>query len=233
MCTSRLPSRSLRALIIAAVAAACSVAVAAPYAVNYQGNISSSDFPEITVGESYTLTLVFDNGGTSANSQTWGAAHLTCAIWRMNNARNVVYAQNLVATPPSTVTGSATTNGAGGLTGMFSSVSSIPGDPGYPAGSFTSSGISLTAPVHWFANSLNGVFYDALGGTQNREFSDAAGGVIMNPANWSAPTPFSGSCSAAPSAVGVAPVPTLGEWGLGLLGLAAAGLGAQRLRRRR
>ena len=66
MCTSRLPSRSLRALIIAAVAAACSVAVAAPYAVNYQGNISSSDFPEITVGESYTLTLVFDNGGDLA-----------------------------------------------------------------------------------------------------------------------------------------------------------------------
>ena len=129
--------------------------------------------------------------------------------------------------------GSTTTNATGALTSIFSAVSAFAGGTGFAVGSFTSSGIALTAPVHWFANGVNRVFYDALGGSQARGFGDAAGGVVMNVANWIAPTPFSGACNAAaqPTAA-VTPVPNLGEWSLALLSLAVTGLGARRLRGR-
>ena len=45
-------------------------------------------------------------------------------------------------------------------------------------------------------------------------------------------TPWSAGCTAAPSATGVAAVPTLGEWALLGLGLLLAGLGAARVRGR-
>lgn len=218
-----------RALAAAALAGASAVASAAPYAITYNGTISGSTIPEILNGQPYAVTLVFDNGGSTANSQTWTGANLTCTIWRMNTAGNVTFAQNLVTTPPSgVVAGSVTTSAAGALTTVFSSVTAV----NVAAGAYTSTGVALTAPVYWFANSLNGVFYDSLGGPQARAFSDPLGGVQMNIASWSAPQPFSGGCNAAPAPAAVAPVPTLGEWSLALLGLAAAGFGARRLRRR-
>ncbi|MEZ5606372.1 MAG: IPTL-CTERM sorting domain-containing protein [Burkholderiaceae bacterium] len=217
------------------MASASAVASAAPYAISYQGTIDDSDFPEIINGQTYTVTFVFDNGGSSANSQTWTGANLTCTIWRMNNARNVIFAQDLVATPPSgSLSGSLTTDASGALTAIFSAVTTqTTGSGGVPAGAYATTGITLTAPVAWYANSGNRVLYDSTGGNGARAFGDAAGGVQMNITNWSAPQPFSGACSALPPPpAAVAPVPTLGEWGLALLGLAAAGLGARRLRRR-
>ncbi|MEZ5607980.1 MAG: IPTL-CTERM sorting domain-containing protein [Burkholderiaceae bacterium] len=223
-----------------ALLGASAVASAAPYAINHQGTIANSTFPEIINGQTYTVTFVFDNGGTSANSQTWSGANLTCVIWRMNNARDVSYVQNLVATPPSgLVAGSATTDASGALTGMFSSVNTLDIPlGGVPAGAYTTSGITLTPPVGWFADGAPTIFIDSEpSGGSTRRFDDAAGsGVPMNIASWSAPQRVTGACDdtpyVAPPAVTVAPVPTLGEWSLALLGLAAAGLGARRLRRR-
>ncbi|WP_028604103.1 IPTL-CTERM sorting domain-containing protein [Ottowia thiooxydans] len=226
-------SRWRRALVAAALTCAASgAALAAPYAITYTGTIGVSGFPEIINGQRYTVTFVFDNQGNSANSQTWTTANLTCAIWRMNNAGNVVFAQNLVTAPASDTSGVVTTDASGALTLLFSEVASEFVSPSQ----YTVSGIPLTSYVNWFANDANSVFYDEDTGTN---FVDAnSGGIRMLPAFWSAPTPFTGNCLAAPlPPAPVAPpvvtaVPALGEWSLMLLALGAAGLGARRLRKR-
>jgi len=53
------------------------IARAAPYAMTYTGVIDDSPFSEIKNDESFTVTFVFDNGNSSANSQVWTAVHLT------------------------------------------------------------------------------------------------------------------------------------------------------------
>ncbi|MEZ5606740.1 MAG: hypothetical protein R3E52_06350 [Burkholderiaceae bacterium] len=63
-------------VLLAAALLAASAAQAAPFAITYTGRISAPDpvygeiFPELVVGEGYTLTLVFDNGSTTATHQT-------------------------------------------------------------------------------------------------------------------------------------------------------------------
>lgn len=45
--------------------------MAAPYATTYTGTIANSGIPaEVPDGAVFTLTLVFDNGGTTAASQS-------------------------------------------------------------------------------------------------------------------------------------------------------------------
>ncbi|WP_010464040.1 IPTL-CTERM sorting domain-containing protein [Acidovorax radicis] len=208
-----------------ALASACACAGATPFAITYTGTISDSLMPEIINGQNYTVTLVFDNrDDNTAINQLWIGAHLTCTIWRMNNTGNVVFAQDLVARPP-TVVGTTTTNAVGALTSIFTEVR----DTMIPAGAYTASGVALTAPVHWFANGGNAVFADSTSGY--RTFRDSGPGVLMNIANWSAPQPFSGPCSAFASPEAATAVPTLGEWTMVLLGLATAVVGARRLRR--
>ncbi|BEP96916.1 hypothetical protein GmRootA79_53010 (plasmid) [Acidovorax sp. A79] len=77
---------------VLATAAACA-AQAAPFAITSTGTIDQSTFAEIRDGERYAVTMVYDNGGNTAQSQTWRPADLRCVIWRMNNAANVVYTQ--------------------------------------------------------------------------------------------------------------------------------------------
>ena len=226
-------ARLRHALIAAALAGASAAASAAPYAITYQGTMGAAlggiaTLPGINVGESYTVTFVFDNGGTSANAQTWTPANLTCAIWQMNSAKNVVFVQDLVATPPTASAGSVTTDATGALTAVFGGVAGSAGP-----GSYTTSGITLSSVI-WYANNGNDVFYES---APLRSFTDTSGGVQMNIAKWSNPQPFTGSCNAASFAplnttTSAATVPTLGEWSLALLALTAAGFGATRLRRR-
>ena len=224
------PALLSRRFLTAAVwmAAVSSSALATPYAVTYTGTIQSggTDFPEIINGQTYTVTFVFDNGGNTANSQTWSGSQLTCTLWRMNNARNVVYAQDLAAKPPSTMTGAATTDASGALTAMFTDISA---GTGVSAGQYTASGFVPAAPVQWYANDGNDVFVDNSG----RAFGDPtgfSGGVAMGVVHWSAPTPFSGSCAAlaAPVAGNATAVPALGDAELALLSALVAGMDALR-----
>lgn len=204
---------------------AASAAAASPYAVTYTGTIANSSFAQIISGQHYSVTFVFDNGGNTAVNQTWSAADLRCTIWRMNDAGNAVFAQDLspLASPPTAATGSVTTDGTGVLTSMFSGISSS------PAGvDFSSSGFTHPVPLHWFANGSNNVLRD---GIQNRLFDDAAGGVQMNPTNWLL-APYDGGPCAVPPPAPAAAVPTLGEWALALLSLAAAALGFAAQRRK-
>ena len=212
----------------AILALAASAAQAAPFAITYQGTISNSTIPGIHNGQRYTLTLVMDHGNPVFDSASWEPQMLTCAIWRMNDAGNAVFAQDLspLASPPTAATGAITTNGAGVLTGMFTGISSSPAGP-----DFSSSGFTHPAPLHWFANGSNSVLRD---GAAIRSFDDVAGGVQMNPASWLL-APYGGGPCAAPVAPGVppTPVPTLGHAALALLALLVGLTGGARRRAQR
>ncbi|MFT3777168.1 MAG: IPTL-CTERM sorting domain-containing protein [Ottowia sp.] len=206
-----------RHIAAALLACAAATAQAAPFAITYNGTIGTSSLPEIHSGQPYSITLVLDNGDTSASDQSWNGAHITCVIWRMNTAQNVVLAQN---GPITNTANTASTNMSGTLTGFFDYVVANP----VAAGSYTTSG--FTSPLGdpaWFINGDNAVFSS----NTLDHFDDASGGVPTTPASWSNPVPFTGSCAAptAPTAPNATPVPTLGHAALALLAglLGAAG----------
>ncbi|QMV72985.1 putative Ig domain-containing protein [Comamonas piscis] len=163
---------------------------AAPFATTYSGQIDASNIPEIIANQSYTVTFVFDNGASSSASQSWTSANLKCTIWRFNDARNAVFMQNLVDTPPTIASGSVITDATGALTSMFGEVvaNNVEG------GKFTTSGLNLSG-LNWFANSANGVLYNL---DYNQFVNDRADGVQMNPSYWTAPQPFEGTCDDSP-----------------------------------
>jgi hypothetical protein len=217
--------------VLAALAAASSVASADPYFITYTGTIFDSTFPEVHNGESYTATLVFDNGGVSSASQTWNSGNLTCAIWTANNAQDVQFAHDLTAQGSLDEGGAVATNGAGSLTANFSNVNATPVD----SGTYTSSGIALLDTLDWFMNDSFAVFYSENFGV---EWGDAdllaGGGVKMDIANWTDPAPFSGTCTVSGPGPGPGPnvaVPVMPLWILAILGALLGGLGARKLRK--
>lgn len=177
---------------------------AAPYYITHTGQQANSTLPALIDGEAYTVTLVFDNGGSTAVNQTWTGANLTCTIWTFNNARNVQFAQDLVAAPPASALGSVVTNGSGVLSSVFSEVLEDTA-----ASSFSLAGMLATGSIRWFANEQNGIFYD-----QSLSVGAASGGVPMTAAQWTNPQPFTGSCIAAVPQTASVPVPSLTAWGV-------------------
>jgi hypothetical protein len=207
--------------VFAALAAASSIASAAPYFITYTGTVASSRFPEVNDGESYTATLVFDNGGVTAASQTWNTGDLTCAIWTANDAGDVRFAHDLTSQGALDNTGSVTTDGGGSLSANFSLLSADPVDPG----TYTSTGAVISDSVAWYMNDANGVFFSD---SFNVDWDDAAGGVQMNIANWSNPAPYSGNCNVSSQAA--VEVPVMPLWILATLGALLGGLGVRKLR---
>lgn len=208
-------------------------AMAAPYAISYTGLLGTTDFPEIRPGEQYTIQFIFDNGGTSAQAQTWNRTHLVCAVWRFNNASDVTFIQDLSPTgsPPTFQTGTVTTDSSGALTSMFTQVrtQSILNGGITPASAYSATGITLNPPVAWFANG-------GAGGVMFRDAShlahDASNlAVQMDIAHWTAPVSSGNPCSALTAPPIATAVPALSHPGLALLGLAVLG-GAWRQRRR-
>jgi len=216
-----------RALLLPLLlAGAAAPAVAAPFAITYTGQTFNSTLPGVADGEAYTLTLIVDNGGTSAASQTWGAVE--CAIWRMSGGARV-FTQPHSTTGNTASVGSAATGPNGALTQMFTSAD------GVATLDYTATGFSpaLTPPVWWVANGSTPVFYDG----NSLGFGDANVGISMAPADWSAPRRVAGACDDAdytpptPTPTQTIAVPALGPAALALLAglLGAAG---SRTRRR-
>jgi hypothetical protein len=203
-------------------------AVAAPYSITYSGTMNASTLPGVNSGEAYTVTLVMDNGGASAAGQTWNAGDLTCVLWTMNNANNVGFAQDLVASAGTmSIAGSATTGAGGALTANFSSVISNVATNYTVAGP----GFALVDPVDWYLNNANNIMHDT---AFARDFGDAAGGTQMAFANWTNPRTHSGACTAAAALAGAGrPIPTLSQWGMIILSSLLALGSIVMLRRRR
>lgn len=218
----------------AILALAASAAQADPFAVTYQGTISNSTIPGIHNGQRYTLTLVMDHGNPVFDSADWEPQMLTCAIWRMNDAGNVVAAHDLAASPPTAVQGTASAvGGNGALTQMFTDIRTT---SAIPAAALRTRGLPTGWVMDdWYANgSVSDVFNMADPQPATQSFEDAAGGVEMIPAAWSNPVPFPGNCLDAanpPSPGSVASVPTLGHAALALLGALVGGVGLRTRRR--
>jgi len=188
----------IHALIAAAALLASASAQAAPYATTYHGTIASSQIPaDAPDGAAFTLTLVFDNGGSSATSQHWNIGDLACGFWRwrVDGTRSVAVALDLGGGVAQGL-GSARTDAAGALTQVFSSVNT--GGPMAWA-DYGVSGLAPGTAIGWFADGTPQVF-GLMAGGGGGSFDDgagtAAGGVDMAPARWSAPLPFTGACDA-------------------------------------
>jgi len=206
----------LTSALVGLVAASFSTySVADPFSITYTGTIgteyASTFFPEVNEGESYNLTLVFDNASTNALSQTWGQQDLTCAIFLINDAQDVRFAHDLTVDPgDGSTSGSISTDGAGILTANFQNVIYN----GITSDAYDSIGIQLTDPLDWYANDNNDVFFSS---NADDAFGDAAGGVEMALANWTNPTPYVGTCAAAASPQTARPIPTMSQWALIIL----------------
>jgi len=220
--TSSTPRRTLAACALAACALAATSTQAAPFSTTYIGQLGpGTNFADMHAGEPFTVSLVFDNGGNSANGQTWEAAHLTCVLWAFNAAQDVVYTQNLVAVPATTVAGTVSSDAGGTLTGMFTEVVA----QGVAPGAYAASGFAAgPGVVSWFINGVNAVFFS---GANDPRATGNPAGVSVSPADWSPPAPYAGPCPAptpAPGPSHATAVPALGPAGLallaGLLGLA-------------
>ncbi len=243
----------LRVCATAACLAVGTTAVAASYWTEYSGTIHNSNIPGVIDGQRYTVHLIFNNGGTSTNNQTWGKAHLKCVIWRMNDDGGVHFVQDLTAPGANwNADGQIQTNGAGTMTSMLDQVGTfnLPGTSG--AGAGTVSNLS-PAPVepYWGVPKTaagNAVFISgAVADEYTDIFEDAAdtAGIPTSPSDWTPVTPFEGlgfgpelpGCAGPedplPPVNNVTAVPTLDFPALALMGMAAAGLGARRLRQRR
>jgi hypothetical protein len=155
-------------------------------------------------GETYKVTLVMDNGGSSSQSQTWVASDLVSVKWEFNDSRNVVFEQDIdTSYVLYNVDGNATTDATGALTAFFSEVQS-------GGAVFDAVGLpDLVSPAEWYMNGANGVFFsDGQGGGSSYSpgMNDAAGGLDMGIASWSNPVAVA-SAPATPSA----PVATSGD----------------------
>ncbi|MDR2334179.1 MAG: hypothetical protein LBE61_11920 [Burkholderiaceae bacterium] len=224
---------------------------AAPFWTGYRGTIANSTIPAIKNGERYTVNFIFDNGGTSANGQTWTGAHLKCMVWIMNDDKSVMFVQDL--TKPNTnfiSSGQIATDGAGTVTSMFTKTGHQTGGAG--AGSFVGSGLPslLTEPYAGVpATGLPSptvVFIAGPAGQYTNYFGDS-NTTISGP--WAPVQPFANwgiqknprfasltGCAdpvPAPTTGSATPVPTLGVPALAALGLTAAVMGGLRLRRRK
>lgn len=207
---------------------ACAIAIgilptavgAAPYAITYSGTIADSGFSEIIDGQSFSVTLVFDNGNASNLNQTWTGQHLQCALWVMNNDESVTFTHNLSSESGLSVDGTTTTDGAGTLASVFDYVIAA-ANPG----NYSYSGFTPVAPIDWYLNEAPAIFYD-----DSRSFDDSLSGVPMETSDWNGPVPFNGDCPTFP-APAPEPIPTLSEWAsialAALLGIGAA-LGLRR-----
>ena len=63
----------------------------APYSISHTGTVANPRglvHPDVNQGESFSVTMVMDNGGATAASQNWGGGDLQCLIFEFNDARD-------------------------------------------------------------------------------------------------------------------------------------------------
>jgi len=218
----------------AILALAASAAQAAPFATTHQGTISIGvgPIPGLATGQPWSLTLVMDNGSTDADNGTWEPQHLTCAIWRMGNAPQIIVAHDMALAPadPNYSSGALETNSSGDMVAIFTAIVS----GGIPAAAARTRGLPPGEALgSWHAvTNQSPMLYTVPNNLRLR----APGGVQMNAADWSQLQPFTGNCldAAGPASAGgnIAAVPTLGHAALALLGALVGGLDLRGQRRK-
>lgn len=138
-------------------------------------------------GEALVVTMVLDNGGTTATSQTWDINDLVSLTVALNDAPNVITtvfagpAFSPPAPPPDDTTGSFVTDGTGALI-------AVPSDWGSRTGNFgtvvSTDDPNGSANIRWVLDGAGGFLYQN-DGTPARPSNGAAG---ILPSSWVGPT---------------------------------------------
>ena len=203
----RLFSSWRSALLTSALAfAATAPALASPFAVTYTGTVEvSTNIPEFTPGDPYTITYVLDNGGTTAVNQMWmGPQQLLCVIVRNSN-NTAAFAWNAAVSPTSSNASKALA--AIGTDANGAVTSGMPLQRIYGnavAGRADWSTISLSgfgaAPqqVAWNVPWPNASYDPVLGFDRTQtalfEANGDLGMLMQDSSNWSDAKPFGGNC---------------------------------------
>ncbi|MBS0319854.1 MAG: IPTL-CTERM sorting domain-containing protein [Proteobacteria bacterium] len=212
--------RAAHLVAIASLASLPVAATAAPYAITFTDTVVQSAIPLIANGTSATLTLVVDNGGTTAASQNWDSTTLQCAIFRFAGGAYYV-AINTPATHLTSTSGSVVTDASGALTAVPSAWYEGPTvSADRVATNITSAGFD-----YWYDNSANNVIF----WNNGYELGFSQVGTESSPGSWSNPAPAPGLCASYPYGGKLASsvaVPTLDATSLGLLASLVGLLGA-------
>jgi hypothetical protein len=176
-----------------------SFTAAAPYTVSYADTVESDAGPYIS-GGLFTISIVLDNGGATAASQTWTSAHIVSITFNVNDSPNTI---TTVLSPVllTSDVGSFVTNASGALTAVPSqwidktSISTIlsSNDPG----GLLEFDFSIRGGNDVYSNRTSG-FSAAMTNVKN----NVTASFWTNPAVAVAPA---------------TPVPTMSIWGIGLL----------------
>lgn len=187
--------------------ATSNIANAAEFSVTWNNTITNSPFP-YNVGEAMSVTMVLDNGGTDAVSQTWSSDDLVSVTIQLNNGAitTVFDGSGLDLT-----TGSFVTDASGVLTAVPSAWGNF--TAGMPV-TFTNDPLGNT-DIRWVINGLNYIYSNfSLGFSREARAADPASNIIA--ANWSNPV----ALNPAPTPpTGTAPIPTMSVYGLVIMTL--------------
>lgn len=105
---------------LALLALAAPAAHASPFSFIYNDTVSDpGSVPDILVGDAVKITITLDNGGSSANSQTWTSSHLTSLKFDFDNGSLVTTFTSPFDGGLDSGTGDFVTDGSGALTSIF------------------------------------------------------------------------------------------------------------------
>lgn len=105
---------------LALLALAAPAAHASPFSFIYNDTVfDATGVSGITAGDAVKITLTLDNGGSSANSQTWTSSHLTSLKFDFDNGTLVTTFTSPFDGGLDSGTGDFVTDGSGALTSIF------------------------------------------------------------------------------------------------------------------
>ena len=214
----------LPSLALVAAASVSQLAAADPFSMTWTDTLGPSDLPYIT-GESISVTVVVDNGGTDAISQTWSSTDLVSVTYEINNSPITTEfgGGGLALT-----TGSFTTDAGGALT----AVPSAWGNFAAAVPVTSSDDPEGTTDVRWVLNGINYVYRnDSSGNLATARAVNPASNITV--AGWSNPIAIAPPTPAPmpPTPTPVAPraVPTMSAYGLILTALGLLVVARRRL----
>lgn len=198
-----------------------SLSLAAPYTATFADTVGGgSDTPPFNPGEAFTISIVLDNGGSTAISQTWTSGDIVSITFTMNDAPNTI-STTFSPVVLSSASGSFVTDGTGTLTAVPSSWNDFDSCNCNPGFSTVASTNDPATPTTFFINGANGVYHnsDEVGVSSNSAFMTNVGDNVIA-ANWSLT-----------ASVPATPVPTLSQWAMILLSLILLAFGLVKTRR--
>jgi len=198
--------RSVSALFLSL--SVTSLAIANPFTVSISTTQDTSDLPQFFNGEAISISIVLDNGGTTAISQTWTSVDVVSITFSMNNVPNTVTTV-FPGASLTTTTGSFVTDASGSLT-------EVPSEWNGHSPAIISTNDPNTV-TNFYINGANRVYYN----------TEGAAGMLDVPNNINAAYWDFENGSPAPAKA----IPTMSQWAMIVLSLMLLVIGLVKTRR--